>query len=47
MPGGAGFGAAAERDPAAIERDLAAGVVTPAGALADYGYAGAMAEAAS
>jgi N-methylhydantoinase B len=47
MPGGAGFGAAAERDPAAIERDLAAGVVTPAGALADYGYAGAVAEAAS
>ena len=41
MPGGAGFGAAAERDPDAIRRDVAAGVVSPAGARGDYGFEGA------
>jgi N-methylhydantoinase B len=37
MPGGAGFGAAAGRDPAAIRRDVAAGIVTIEGARSDYG----------
>jgi len=40
MPGGAGFGPASGRDPDAIRRDLAAGVVSPAGARADYGFEG-------
>jgi 5-oxoprolinase (ATP-hydrolysing)/N-methylhydantoinase A len=32
MPGGSGFGAPQERDPAALERDLREGWVTPEGA---------------
>ncbi len=39
MPGGAGFGDPRQRDPEAIERDIAAGIVTPEGAARDYGYA--------
>ncbi len=37
MPGGAGFGASDQRDPAAIARDVAAGIVTIEGARSDYG----------
>ena len=39
MPGGAGFGAAGQRDPGAIERDLTGGIVTPEGARSEYGFA--------
>ncbi|HKK94267.1 MAG TPA: hydantoinase B/oxoprolinase family protein, partial [Longimicrobiales bacterium] len=39
MPGGAGFGAAAQRDPSSIERDLADGIVTAEGARSEYGFA--------
>jgi N-methylhydantoinase B len=35
--GGGGFGAPAERDPAAIARDVALGYVTPEAAARDYG----------
>jgi N-methylhydantoinase B len=38
MPGGAGFGAVAERPRALIERDLALGYISAEGAAADYGY---------
>jgi N-methylhydantoinase B len=38
MPGGAGFGPAAAREPERIARDLAMGYITPAGARRDYGY---------
>jgi N-methylhydantoinase B len=38
MPGGAGFGDPDERDGGAVERDLAAGMITPDGARRDYGY---------
>ena len=38
--GSGGFGDPAERDPAAIEKDLADGYVTPEGAARDYGYSG-------
>jgi len=37
MPGGAGFGSSDQRDPAAIARDVAAGIVTIEGARGDYG----------
>jgi N-methylhydantoinase B len=38
MPGGAGFGDPAERERSLIERDLAAGFVSPAAARDDYGF---------
>ena len=38
MPGGGGVGAAADRDPAAIARDINAGLITPEAAKRDYGY---------
>lgn len=38
MPGGGGFGPATERPPERIARDLAAGFVSAAGALRDYGW---------
>ncbi|MBU6351660.1 MAG: hydantoinase B/oxoprolinase family protein [Chloroflexi bacterium] len=38
MPGGAGFGAVAERPRALVERDLALGYISAEGAAADYGY---------
>lgn len=38
-PGGGGFGAAFERDPASVLRDVEEGLVTPAGACRDYGVA--------
>ncbi len=37
MPGGAGFGSVAERDPDQILHDLRMGYITPAAAAADYG----------
>ena len=37
FPGGAGYGALGERDPAAIRRDLALGYITRAGARSLYG----------
>ena len=40
MPGGAGFGDAAERERHLIARDLAAGFISPAAALRDYGFDG-------
>jgi N-methylhydantoinase B len=36
-PGGAGFGDALEREPAAVERDIAMGLVSEAAARASYG----------
>lgn len=38
VAGGAGYGSPQERDRAAIEEDIAAGAVTPEGAVRDYGY---------
>ncbi|MGG5809096.1 hydantoinase B/oxoprolinase family protein [Falsiroseomonas sp. CW058] len=38
--GGGGYGDPRERDPAAIERDLEDGYVTPEGAIRDYGRKG-------
>ena len=37
FPGGAGYGALGDRDPAAIRRDLALGYITQAGARSLYG----------
>ncbi|MEL6452185.1 MAG: hydantoinase B/oxoprolinase family protein [Pseudomonadota bacterium] len=37
-PGGGGFGPPAERDPAAVQHDVAAGLVSPQAARNDYGY---------
>ncbi len=37
FPGGAGYGPASDRDPAAIRRDLALGYITPEAAARDYG----------
>jgi len=37
LAGGAGYGMAADRDPAAVSRDLALGYITPAHARAVYG----------
>lgn len=38
LPGGGGFYDPAERDPTAIAEDVAEGLVTPDGALRDYGF---------
>lgn len=38
IPGSGGVGPAAERDPAAVKRDLADGIISPQAARADYGY---------
>jgi len=38
-PGGGGYGRVGERDPAAVERDVKLGYVSPEGAARDYGYA--------
>ncbi len=38
-PGGGGYGRVGERDPAAVERDVKLGYVSPKGAARDYGYA--------
>ena len=45
-PGGGGYGPAAERDPARIERDIALGFVTPEAAARDYGRTGKARDAA-
>ncbi len=37
--GGGGYGAPRSRDPASVRADIAAGLITPAAALADYGVA--------
>ena len=37
-PGGGGYGPAAERDPAAIARDVALGFVSDEAAERDYGH---------
>ncbi len=37
MPGGAGFGRPEERDPAKVLHDVVMGIVTPEGAVRDYG----------
>ena len=37
LPGGGGFGPPGERDPRALARDLAAGVVSPEAARTIYG----------
>lgn len=39
-PGGGGYGPVAERDPAAIARDLRLGYVSPQAAVRDYGFKG-------
>jgi N-methylhydantoinase B len=44
--GGGGWGEPRERARAAIERDIAAGYVSPEAARRDYGYAPAPASAA-
>jgi len=44
VPGGAGFGDPAERSRAALDADMAAGLVTPAAAGADYGAVRSAAE---
>jgi N-methylhydantoinase B len=38
LPGGGGMGDPSERDPAAIARDIADGLVSPDAALRDYGF---------
>jgi N-methylhydantoinase B len=38
MPGGAGFGKPAEREPALILKDVELGYITPQGAKNDYGF---------
>jgi len=40
LPGGAGYGPPAERDPEAIRRDVARGYITPEAAKRDYGWEG-------
>ena len=40
LPGGGGFGNPDKRDRAALEADIAAGLVTPEAARRDYGYDG-------
>ena len=37
FPGGAGYGPAAERDPALVRRDLARGYISAKTAVSDYG----------
>tara|TARA_R110001606_G_scaffold117501_1_gene247002 strand:- start:32 stop:643 length:612 start_codon:yes stop_codon:yes gene_type:complete len=41
LPGGAGYGAARERDPALVRRDLARGYISPGTAQNDYGLSAA------
>ena len=41
FPGGAGYGAAADRDPASVKRDLARGYISAQAAARDYGLAAA------
>ena len=43
MPGGGGYGPAAERAPEKIQRDIALGYITREAALRDYGVVGASA----
>jgi N-methylhydantoinase B len=38
MPGGGGHGAAAERDPEAVKRDVRLGYVSAAAAARDYAF---------
>ena len=38
LPGGGGMGDPSERDPAAIARDIADGLISPEAALRDYGF---------
>ena len=38
LPGGGGFGDPRQRDRQRLEADLQSGVVSPAGARADYGW---------
>lgn len=40
LPGGGGYGPAAERDPERVAEDLRAGFITPEQAKNDYGYEG-------
>ncbi|MBX3070059.1 MAG: hydantoinase B/oxoprolinase family protein [Thermomicrobiales bacterium] len=40
LPGGGGFGPVADREPAAIERDLRTGIVSSGSATRDYGWSG-------
>ncbi|WP_454798057.1 hydantoinase B/oxoprolinase family protein [Novosphingobium lindaniclasticum] len=40
IPGGAGLGAPATRDPAKVRRDIEEGMITPEGASRDYGFTG-------
>ncbi|MFQ1700170.1 hydantoinase B/oxoprolinase family protein [Loktanella agnita] len=37
LPGGAGYGAASDRDPALVRRDLIRGYISPDAAIRDYG----------
>ena len=41
FPGGAGYGAAADRDPASVKRDLARGYISAQVAARDYGLSAA------
>jgi N-methylhydantoinase B len=41
LPGGAGYGPAADRDPALIKRDLARGYISAKAAMRDYGLTAA------
>ena len=45
FPGGAGYGPAAERDPAAVRRDLAGGYITAEAAREEYGLSDAEVDA--
>ena len=38
MPGGGGLGDPAARDPAAVEKDVRRGLVSPEAATGDYGF---------
>ena len=46
LAGGAGYGPASDRDPAAVSRDLALGYITPGHARSEYGTAAKLAEEA-
>ena len=46
LAGGAGYGPASDRDPAAVSRDLALGYITPDHARSEYGTAAKLAEEA-
>jgi len=37
LPGGGGYGPASQREPAALARDIACGLVSPEAAVQDYG----------